>query len=151
MLLTAQYPKRSCRIIQKALQRIDQRDVCKLISEFQDKVLLFIHDPNGNHVIQRCIQVLSAFPQPSADDCDADLGSASSFTDQMQVIVDDTVANIELLSTHRYGCRVVQRVVEHCNASQKTALLEHIVSCLGSLIVDHYGEKRQLHVGLLPL
>jgi pumilio RNA-binding family len=124
--------------------------VCKLVSEFQDKVLLFIHDPNGNHVIQRCIQVMSAFPQPSADDCDAELDSASSLTDQMQVIVDDIVANIELLSTHRYGCRVVQRAVEHCDASQKTAVLEHIVSCLESLIVDHYGEERQLSYVLDP-
>jgi pumilio RNA-binding family len=143
-----------CRIIQKAVQRIDQDEVCKLVSEFQDKVLLFIHDPNGNHVIQRCIQVMSAFPKQVAnddvvvddDDCikpedDPNSSSTSSLSDQMQFIVDDIVENIEMLSTHRYGCRVVQRAVEHCEAAQKKAVLENIVACLDSLIVDHYGEE----------
>jgi hypothetical protein len=59
----------------------------------------------------------------------------------MQFIIDDLVANIEMLSTHRYGCRVVQRAVEHCGAAQKNVVLENIVSCLDSLIVDHYGEN----------
>lgn len=157
-----------CRIIQKAVQRIDQDEVCKLVSEFQDKVLLFIHDPNGNHVIQRCIQVMSAFPKQVAnddvvvddDDCikaedDPNSSSTSSLSDQMQFIVDDIVENIEMLSTHRYGCRVVQRAVEHCEAAQKKAVLENIVACLDSLIVDHYGEEMNLlsylPVGLLPL
>lgn len=132
----------SCRIIQKAVQRIDQQDVCKLVSEFQDKVLLFIHDPNGNHVIQRCIQVMSALSQAPEDGCDNGPNLYSNLSDQMQFIIDDIVANIEMLSTHRYGCRVVQRAVEHCEAVQKNAVLENIVSCLDSLIVDHYGEKR---------
>ena len=153
-----------CRIIQKAVQRIDQDEVCKLVSEFQDKVLLFIHDPNGNHVIQRCIQVMSAFPKQVAnddvvvddDDCikpedDPNSSSMSSLSDQMQFIVDDIVENIEMLSTHRYGCRVVQRAVEHCEAAQKKAVLENIVACLDSLIVDHYGEEMWSLLSCLPI
>jgi pumilio RNA-binding family len=126
--------------------------VCKLVSEFHDKVLLFIHDPNGNHVIQRCIQVMSAFPATTTstpvendddgcNDADHPNNSTLNLSDQMQFIIDDLVANIEMLSTHRYGCRVVQRAVEHCEAAQKNVVLENIVSCLDSLIVDHYGEN----------
>lgn len=124
--------------------------MCKLVSEFHDKVLLFIHDPNGNHVIQRCIQVMSAFPTttttttppPEKDDHDDDgCNNDVNLSDQMQFIIDDLVANIEMLSTHRYGCRVVQRAVEHCEAAQKNVVLDNIVSCLDSLIVDHYGEN----------
>lgn len=133
--------------------------MCKLVSEFHDKVLLFIHDPNGNHVIQRCIQVMSAFPTttttttppPEKDDHDDDgCNNDVNLSDQMQFIIDDLVANIEMLSTHRYGCRVVQRAVEHCETAQKNVVLENIVSCLDSLIVDHYGKSvAALSVGLL--
>ena len=113
--------------------------MCKLVTQFHDKVLTFIHDPNGNHVIQRCIQVMSAF----ADDR-GDPSLTSSLSDRMQFIVDDIVDNIEMLSTHRYGCRVVQRAVEHCEDAHKNAVLEKIVSCHESLIVDHYGEDKLL-------
>ena len=126
-----------CRVIQKAIRCLDCEDVCTLIKEFQDKVLSFIHDPNGNHVIQRSIQVMSTFAKTAANSGDADL--ASSLTDQMQFIIDDIVANVKTLSTHRYGCRVVQRAIEHCIEPQKDAVLEMIISCHEKLAVDQYG------------
>src|SRR6056300_545371 len=92
------YCNSSCRVIQKPIRCLDCEDVCTLIKEFQDKVLSFIHDPNGNHVIQRSIQVMSTFAKTAANSGDADL--ASSLTDQMQFIIDDIVANVKTLSTH---------------------------------------------------
>lgn len=124
-------------MIQKAIRCLDQEDVCKLIPEFQDKVLSFIHDPNGNHVIQRSIQVMSSFAKTAANSGDPDL--ASSLSNQMQFIIDDIVADVELLSTHRYGCRVVQRAIEHCVEEQKNAVLEKIIACHQKLATDQYG------------
>lgn len=126
-----------CRVIQKAIRCLEQEDVSKLIKEFHDKVITFTHDPNGNHVIQRSIQVMSSFAKEAADSGDPDL--ASSLSDQMQFIIDDIVANAETLSTHRYGCRVVQRAIEHCVDEQKNAVLETLVSCHENLVVDQYG------------
>lgn len=126
-----------CRVIQKAIKCLDQEYVCKLIAEFQDKVLTFIHDPNGNHVIQRSIQVMSTFAKIAANNGDPDL--ATSLSDKMQFIIDDIVANAETLSTHRYGCRVVQRAIEHCVEDQKEAVLERITACHEKLATNQYG------------
>jgi hypothetical protein len=46
------------------------------------------------------------------------------------------------LSKHRYGCRVVQRVIEYCVEKQKEAVLEVIISCVQnekSIVEDQYG------------
>ena len=60
----------SCRVIQKAIRCLEQEDV--------DKVLTFIHDPNGNHVIQICIQVMSSFAKSAVNSDDPGLASSLS-------------------------------------------------------------------------
>jgi pumilio RNA-binding family len=126
-----------CRVIQKAIRFLKQEHVCTLIKEFHDKVVTFIHDPHGNHVIQRCVQVMSSFAKCAMKSDNPEL--ASSLSDQMQFIIDDIVANVEILSTHRYGCRVVQRAIEHCVEEQKTLGLDEVFSCHKKLVVDQYG------------
>lgn len=126
-----------CRVIQKAIRCLAQEDVSKLILEFHDKVIPFTHDPNGNHVIQRSIQVMSSFAKMEEAANNPDI--ASSLSDEMQFIIDDIVNNTESLSSHRYGCRVVQRAIEHCVDDQKNEVLEKIISCHKSLVVDQYG------------
>lgn len=131
--------RNSCRVIQKAIRCLEEEEVCKLVTKFHDQVLTFTHDPNGNHVIQRSIQVLSAFAKIAMSNGDDDI--ATSLSDQMQFIIDDIAANTETLSTHRYGCRVVQRVIEHCLDEQKDVVLEHIIDCHDKLVVDQYGKR----------
>lgn len=127
----------SCRVIQKALRHLGQEDVSKLITEFHDKVIAFIHDPNGNHVIQKSIQAMSSFAKDAAKDGDPDL--ARALADKMEFIVDDIVAGVEPLSTHRYGCRVVQRALEYCVDEQRDRVLEGMAPCLRRLATDQYG------------
>lgn len=104
---------------------------------------MFIYDPNGNHVIQRSIQVMSGFAKGALTNEsgyeDPQLLSRG-LSDQIQFIIDDILKNIEMLSTHRYGCRVVQRAAQHCVDSQKDAVLERIISCHEKLIVNQYGK-----------
>ncbi len=37
---------------------------------------------------------------------------------QIQFIVDAFMGHVFMLATHPYGCRVVQRVLEHCDTKQ---------------------------------
>ena len=99
----------------------------------------FIYDPNGNHVIQRSIQVISTFSKLEAEHGNID--AATDMSDKMQFIIDDIVANTKALSAHRYGCRVVQRAIEHCTEVQKNVVLENIIDCHITLIMDQYGEE----------
>jgi len=46
---------------------------------------------------------------------------------------------VKELSAHPYGCRVVQRILEHCVYSQKSVILEELRDCSKDLIQDCYG------------
>uniref|UniRef100_A0A183EV93 PUM-HD domain-containing protein n=1 Tax=Gongylonema pulchrum TaxID=637853 RepID=A0A183EV93_9BILA len=50
------------------------------------------------------------------------------------------------LSTHPYGCRVIQRVLEHCTAEQKRPVLDQLHLHIRALIVDQYGNYVIQHV-----
>lgn len=127
----------SCRIVQKAIQSIEQKDLSELIDKFKGHVINMIHDSHGNHVIQRCIQTQSSFAKEAANKGDID--SADEIVDQLQFIIDDVIDNIESLSIHRYGCRVVQRSIEYCVEKQRVAVLEAIIACNEVIVEDVYG------------
>lgn len=129
----------SCRIIQKALLVLDEASACKIITELQDieEVIPFIFDPHANHVVQRAIQIISNFAKAAADHGDSD--AAANLMNQIKFILDDVIANIEQLSKHRYGCRVVQRAIEHSPEEQRDDVLKEIVECHRSLVEDQFG------------
>lgn len=80
---------------------------------------------------------MSFLAKTAATSGDPDL--AFSLSDKMQFIIDDIVAYIETLSTHRYGCRVIQRAIEHCSDYQKNAVLDNVMSCHDKLVDNQYG------------
>ena len=45
-------------MVQKALETLGETDFPKFLSEFHNNVLSLIHDQNGNHVIQKCVEVV---------------------------------------------------------------------------------------------
>lgn len=42
---------------------------------------------------------------------------------QVDFIVQAFVGQVEKFSTHPYGCRVIQRILEHCTGTQKNVRL----------------------------
>ena len=124
-------------MIQKAIRSIDQQALGRLIDQFRGHVISMINDSNGNHVIQRCIQTQSHFAKDAENTGNID--SATEITDQLQFMIDDVIENIEPLSIHRYGCRVVQRSIEFCMERQKNAVLEAITVCNENIVEDLYG------------
>jgi len=54
-------------VIQKALEVIGVQRLIALVSEFEGHVLKCVHDQNGNHVIQKCIEVLSVRSKEHAE------------------------------------------------------------------------------------
>lgn len=126
-----------CRVIQKAFDELEKRDVAILISTLKGNVLFCIHDRNGNHVIQKSITILSRMAKEAKDDGDDE--SCSFFLSSLDPIVDEIVRSVEELSQHSYGCRAVQRILEHCVEAQKARVLDGLVCCLKRLLEDQYG------------
>ena len=50
------------------------------------------------------------------------------------------------LSTHPYGCRVIQRILEHCNPEQTNPILEELHDNIERLVQDQYGNYVIQHV-----
>ena len=50
------------------------------------------------------------------------------------------------LSTHPYGCRVIQRILEHCLPDQTTPILEELHDHTERLVQDQYGNYVIQHV-----
>lgn len=53
---------------------------------------------------------------------------------------------VKTLSTHPYGCRVIQRILEHCTAEQTTPILEELHQHTAELVQDQYGNYVVQHV-----
>jgi len=133
-----------CRVVQKALECVDEIDLPKLLSEFQNNVLSLIHDQNGNHVIQKCIEVLSRKAKAAQEENEE--MKSLFFGEQIDFIVEDVLDNLATLACHPYGCRVLQRILEYCVESQKSIALEKISECLRTLFDDQYGNYVIQHV-----
>jgi len=50
------------------------------------------------------------------------------------------------LSTHQYGCRVIQRVFEFCRDEEKEKILDDIISKIFDLLQDQYGNYVIQHI-----
>ena len=147
-----------CRVIQKALESVPAESQLEIINELSGQVLKCVKDQNGNHVVQKVCNTLiliKLFIQIIE----------RVHPHQLQFIIDafttgapDTVCS---LSTHPYGCRVIQRVLEHCTEEQKrsfyfcnflnnfqtfSAVLEQLHENMLTLITDQYGNYVIQHV-----
>ncbi|XP_010590245.2 pumilio homolog 2 isoform X6 [Loxodonta africana] len=117
-----------CRVIQKALESIssDQQVISEMVKELDGHVLKCVKDQNGNHVVQKCIECV----QPQS----------------LQFIIDAFKGQVFVLSTHPYGCRVIQRILEHCTAEQTLPILEELHQHTEQLVQDQYGNYVIQHV-----
>lgn len=134
-----------CRVVQKALESLDYEDLCELLQEFDSYVLTCIQDQNGNHVMQKCIEVMSVKAR-DAETTTGEVGLSTAMAGKIQFIVDDVLANVKTLCCHPYGCRVLQRMLEHCVPRQKMATLDKIQLCHRALLDDQYGNYVIQHV-----
>jgi pumilio RNA-binding family len=134
-----------CRVVQKALESLAYDDLCELLREFDSYVLTCIQDQNGNHVMQKIVEVMSRKAK-EAEARSREPGLSDAMADRIQFVVDDVLANARTLCCHPYGCRVLQRMLEHCVERQRTATLDAICLCHEALLDDQYGNYVIQHV-----
>ncbi|XP_074589028.1 pumilio homolog 1-like [Curcuma longa] len=116
-----------CRVIQKAIEVVDLDQKIKMVQELDGHVIHCVRDQNGNHVIQKCIECV---PQ-----------------DAIQFIISTFYNQVVTLSTHPYGCRVIQRVLEHCdNPNTQQIVMDEILHSVSMLAQDQYGNYVVQHV-----
>eukprot|EP00397_Hematodinium_sp_SG-2012_P007940 GEMP01007991.1.p1 GENE.GEMP01007991.1~~GEMP01007991.1.p1 ORF type:complete len:592 (+),score=142.73 GEMP01007991.1:167-1942(+) len=116
-----------CRVIQKALESVSVEQQMLLVGELQGHVIQCVEDQNGNHVIQKCIERMPP--------------------EKIQFIVDAFKGCVQRMACHCYGCRVLQRLIEHCTPPQQVApILDEIARCIPQLSQDQYGNYVVQHM-----
>jgi hypothetical protein len=108
------------RALQKMIEFISTPgQVQTIIGALRYRVVELIQDLNGNHVIQKCLNKLSP-------------------TDA-QFIFDAVGTNCIDVGTHRHGCCVLQRCIDHASGEQKAWLIRQISNNAFHLVQDPFG------------
>jgi len=110
-----------CRQVQRAMECAPS-DVSReaLASELRGHVVEACKCPHANHVLQKLIVLLP---------------SSSS-----QFVVDELMAEqVTQIARHKYGCRIIQRLVEQCHPSQVLQLVETLLTDIPLLSRHPYG------------
>jgi len=74
----------------------------------EGNVLKCVKDQNGNHVIQKAIERVSP--------------------ENIRFIIDAFYGQIYVLATHPYGCRVIQRIFEHCSEKEIVRMKQELLT-----------------------
>jgi len=114
------FDKQGCRAVQLAFQVADTRVAAELLSELRGRVEAATRSPHANYVIQKAIAVM-----PPA---------ACSFIAQEMRGVGAAVAR------HRFGCRILSRLLEHMADSPACVeLMAEVLAEAGQLCRDEFG------------
>lgn len=112
--------RHGCRIVQSGLEGVPLELQEELTSEIRTKVLFCTKHLHANFVLQKCVQLL---PPHS-----------------IGFIVEELEAHATEASMHAFGCRVVQRLIEHASHErQLPRLLQALLSNIPQMAKDSYG------------
>lgn len=116
----------ACRVVQKALGHILVEQQVVLMQELDGKVMECIKCENGNHVIQVAIEQVPL--------------------EHIPFMVSAVQHDITYLSMHKYGCRVIQRMLEHAKGDVLSWLVPELHKCSSMLIQDQFGNYVPAHI-----
>lgn len=108
------------RALQKMIEYVDTPEQVQTVTiGLQREVVRLVQDLNGNHVVQKCLNRLS--------------------NQDAQFIYDAAGADCVRIGTHRHGCCVLQRCIDHANDEQRAALIAKITQDAFDLVQDPFG------------
>lgn len=108
------------RALQKMIEFVSTPEqIQTVIRALRERVVDLVQDLNGNHVIQKCLNRLGA--------------------EDAQFIYDSVGANCVVVGTHRHGCCVLQRCIDHASGEQRARLIAQITANAFSLVQDPFG------------
>eukprot|EP01079_Euglenida_sp_SAG-EU17-18_P009557 gene9557-1718_t len=149
-----------CRVLQKALEFSDANLYQTMTEELQGRVLECVKNQNGNHVIQKCIECLApnlefiagAFAGQVPTLAQHPYGcrvlqhileycSEDSLRAIVGPIVDEIIANIQILVKDRYGNYVVQHVLENGSVDDQEQIVEALKFHIPELSVNKFASN----------
>ena len=115
-----------CRIVQKVLDLVSPTERVEIMRrELSDRLLDVCVDVNGNHVVQKYIELAQS------RDCEFIVSKLES-----------EPGSVIRLASHCYGCRVIQRLMTRCNAKDVEYIFDTLCATSDSIVklsVDIFG------------
>jgi hypothetical protein len=119
-LVTIALNTHGTRAVQKLIEMLNSpEEILLATNALRPGVVTLIKDLNGNHVIQRCLQRLTS--------------------EDNHFIYDAAKVNCVEIATHRHGCCVLQRCIDHAVDEQCRPLVHEIASQALVLSQDPFG------------
>ncbi|TIA96481.1 hypothetical protein E3P96_03598 [Wallemia ichthyophaga] len=119
-LVTISLNMHGTRAVQKMIDYLStRRQINTIIMSLSLNVVTLIKDLNGNHVIQKCLNRL--------------------IPNDNQFIYNAVASNCIEVATHRHGCCVLQRCIDHASDQQRIQLVTEITFHALTLIQDPFG------------
>ncbi|SGY13994.1 BQ5605_C010g06021 [Microbotryum silenes-dioicae] len=132
-----------CRVVQKAIEFLLLDQQVRLVKELDGQILKCARDAQANHVIQVgplfSSDVTFLTPNRFATSLSLQRAIERVPSEKIAFISDACLTNVHMLATHTYGCRVLQRIFEHCPSARSRPLLDELHTCTQHLIQDQYG------------
>jgi len=108
------------RALQKMIDFVStEEQIETIIYALKNNVVPMIQDLNGNHVVQKCLNKLT--PKDA------------------QFIFDAVALNCVTVGTHRHGCCVIQRCIDHSTGPQRAQLVAAVTKAAFPLVQDPFG------------
>lgn len=118
-----------CRVMQKVLEVAGGDDRTSLIAEFHGLVTKLLESPHGNHVLQKFIEVMPPH-------------SVQFMVEELAQYPGSWVAVVR----HKFGCRVSERLLEHCSVEMTAPLIAVIMNDAHTLSRHPYANYVVQHV-----
>lgn len=119
---------RGCRLVQRALELADDYQQVHLMEELKGHIREALESPHANHVLQRAIELM----RPSA----------------VKFVLPELAqwGKPAALARHRYGCRVLERLIEHFPPMHLAGFLTEVLEDALELCRHVYGNFVMQHV-----
>jgi hypothetical protein len=127
----------SCRVLQKFIETTSKANVAAVYEATKARFLALCLSPNGNHIVQRFIDILP---------------------ERIHEIIMAIQPHLVQLAVDNCGCRVVQRLFDGCDVDILAPLVAEVLKCAAELAINQYGNyvvqnilqaKRPEHVSKL--
>jgi len=120
---------RYCRLVQHALELSDEQGQISLVSELKTRVIEATMDPHANHVLQRAVELMRP-------------GAVHFVLDELK----QHKKGASDLAKHRYGCRVLERLIEHFPPQELADLVSEMLADARSLVGHPFGNFVMQHL-----
>lgn len=126
MVLALSFESQGCRVVQRAFEVASRSEVEELCLELHGHVRDAVESPHANHVVQKAVEVL-----PSA---------------KTAFVPRELLGVAVLTACHRYGCRIICRIIEHPGSDERMALISELLDQTQELCRSLYGHHVIGHI-----